>query len=113
MVPAWPLAKIMGYGGGTSRVCAKTHGGPRGVPSCIYYKEMVDLAEEVIIPLVTFVLLMLSEILPFVTNVNGNGVLHTIVQVIAKIVTTSRHQITGIPPTAVQPTAVHPTVVPK
>ena len=99
------------WGGGKQGLREKSWGA-RGVPSCIYYKEMADLDKEGIIPLVTFVLLMLSETLPFVTNVNVNGVLHTIVQVVAKIVKTSRQQITGIPPTAVQPTAVQPTVVP-
>ena len=60
--------------------------------------------EDKIIPLVTFVLLMWSEILPFISTVDGNGVMHTIVAVIVKIVKTSRQQITGIPPTAVVPT---------
>ena len=66
---------------------------------------MADLDENGIIPLVTFVLLVLSELLPFLTNVNGNGVLHTIVEVVAKIVKTNRRQIAvEAQPPVTQPT---------
>ena len=70
-------------------------------------KEMTTVDEDDIIPLVTFTLLILSELLPFVGQTDSNGVLHTIFRVIAKIVKSSRQHILGIhQPTAVQPTAM-------
>ena len=65
--------------------------------------------EDKITPIVTFVLLMLSEVLPFITNVNGNGVMHTIVSVIVKIVKTSRKELADEALRDIQPPVVVPT----
>ena len=89
VVPAGPARKLRGAW---------------GVPSCIYYKEMTAVDEDDIIPLVTFTLLLLSEILPFVGQTDGNGMLHTLFRVIAKIVNSSRQHLLGAHKPVVVPT---------
>ena len=46
-----------------------------------------------VIPLISFGLLIASEILPFITSVDGNGVAHTIVAVIIRTLKTCRKEL--------------------
>lgn len=51
------------------------------------------LSEEMILAMTSTVLLILSELLPFVSKTEGNGVMHTIVLICTKIVLTSKQKI--------------------
>jgi len=54
---------------------------------------MGEPAEEGLIQLVTMFLLIVSEMLPFVSRWSGNGLLHTFATVISKIVKTGHTQL--------------------